>query len=220
MTDRKYLSAAEMAAVQRQLVHYSQVYPDSDFLDHSLQYAQSGGTFTAVNAAKIEEALARWAERITAPAYDPDRVPPGLDEHIWQLALHYQQAMEARGWPCLSRRVIYAEIGRVTARDGLRGNHAPWRDGKDGPGWYRMMRDVITAWCEEYTAANALASPWAHEQLARPGEVARIAGYLKDQAMAALLDGAARPVPPARPSPSRRAAVKAYIASRTGKRQA
>lgn len=213
MSAAPYLDAAAVLALQERLREYSETYPDSEFLDSSYAYVQAGRPVSRKNAAMIEDALANWARRLRGPSWDPDRCPPGTDPHIWKLATHYRDAMEGCGWTVPSRRLIYAEIRRVIERDRLRENCAPWRDEPDAPGWYRMLRDVITLFCEEYTAVNALAAWYAHEQLSRPGEVAAITGRLKDQAKAARLEAVARPVRAGTPSAARRAAVRAHIAA-------
>lgn len=133
MSQSRYLSLAEMNALQRRLLEYSQAYPDSDFLDSSLAFADSGRVFTRENAAKIADALANWERRLNAPSYDPDRCPPGRDPLTWDLATWYRDRTEAAGWPCMSRRIIYSEIARVLDRDKLRGNYSPWRDEPGAP---------------------------------------------------------------------------------------
>lgn len=214
MSSSRYLTTPEMNDLKRRLRDYSATYPDSDFLDNSLSYADSGHVFTRENAAKIDDALRSWETRLNAPSYDPDRPPPGRDPHIWKLATLYRTLIEQAGWHCMSRRVIYAELARVIGRDKLRDDYAPWRDEPDAPGWYRMMTDVITAFVSDYTSFNAIATWYAHEQLAQPGEVTRVIGYLRDQAKLAVFDDRAVPASTRVPSAERRAQVRAYIQER------
>lgn len=218
MSTTKYLSLAEMNEIQRRLREYGMTYPDSEFLDGSLAYADSGRVFTRDNAVKIDDALVNWQRRLNSPSWDPDRVPAGRDPLVWQLATIYRDEVEAAGWTCMSRRIIYAELTRVIDRDKLREDCSPWRDETGEPGWYRMLRDVIVFFVREYTDANAIATWYAHEQLARPGEAAGIISYLRDQARLSRFDDHATPVNQRETTAERRARVKAYIDARKATR--
>lgn len=210
----RYLTPAENTDLQRRLRRYAEVYPDSDFLDHACQYVDSGNMLTRENAAKIDDALRHWEERLRSPSYDPDRCPPGYDPLVWKLTSLYRTQVEAQGWRCPGLRLIYAEIARVIERDGLRENYQPWRDRLGEPGWYRMMTDVITRFVLDDVEETG--SWYAHQALAQPGAVTGIIGYLIDQAKNAMLDAHARPANMQLPTQERRAAVKAYIAAVKG----
>lgn len=210
--DNRYLTPAETAVLQRRLQAYSEVYPDSDFLDTACEYVNSGKPFAREHAVKVEEALRSWQQRLNSASYDPGRIPHGYDPLVWQLATLYRTQLEDQGCRCPGRRIIYAEISRVIERDNLRENYAPWRDEPGEPGWYRMMTAVITQFIlEDVEAAH---SWYAHEAFAQPGAVTGIISYLIDQAMNARFDAHARVANMSLPSPERRVAVKAYIAAR------
>jgi len=212
MTAGRYLRPAEMDAFRLRLASYASTYPDSDFLDNARSYAGSGRIFTRENAAKVDDALRSWETRLNAPRFDPGRCPPGLDEHTWQLAVLLRERIELSGWPCKSLRIAYAELGRLIARDGLRQDHAPWRDDPGAPGWHRMLAAVIIHYTDhEVSEQNAW---YAAEDLAQPGTVARIRGYLADQAKLGVLDQHAQPANTRVPTPERRAQVASYIQSR------
>lgn len=212
MTAGRYLSAAEMDGYRRRLRDYAQAYADSDFLDNAADYAESGHAFTRGNAAKVDDALRSWQARLNAPSFDPDRPPPGSDPLIWKLATLFRDLTGQRGLRCKSRRAIYAELARVTARDKLRENHDPWHDQPDAPGWYRMLGDVITHFLRyEASERNAW---YAAEDLAQPGTVTRIAGYLQDQAKTAAFDGRAEPANTRVPAAGRKAQVRKFIQER------
>ena len=90
----------------------------------------------------------------------------------------------------------------------------PVGDEPGAPGWYRMMTSVITAFVSDFTSANAIATWYAHEQLAQPGEVTRIIAWLRDQAKLAAFDDHAEPANTRTPTAGRRAQVRAYIQGR------
>ena len=128
----------------------------------------------------------------------------------------FRARIEGSGWRCRSRRAVYAELGRIIGRDRLRESHAPWADCDGEPGWYRMLAAVII----HYTGHEV--SEWnswyAHEDLAQPGTVTRIAGYLKDQAAQEALPGRAQPANTRPPTPERRARVRAFLENRKARR--
>lgn len=216
MTASRYLSPAENDDLHRRLRDYASTYPDSDFLDSSLAYADSGHTFTRENAAKIDDALANWQRRLNSATYNPDRAPFGYDPLIWQLATRYRQLIEDEGLHCPSRRFIYSEINRAVSRDSLREHYAPWRDEPGEPGWYRMMTRVITHFVAH--EVNEHTAWYAHEDLAQPGTVARIAGYLKDQDRISRFDAHAKPENLRQPTREARGKVRDFIAARKAAR--
>lgn len=202
----------------RRLAEYAEVYPDSNFLDEMHAWGnESGMQFSVPQAEAIENALAGWHRRVNGAVFDPDRCPPGYVKEIWQLAGFFRDTMEAYGLPGQGRKVICAELARVIRRDRLDQDYAPWRDEPGGPGWVRMLTEVIRLFADENQDTRY---PYRlHQDIAQPGVIRSLNDWLIDQEKLNLLielgqKGALHAASTPPPAPERRLAVRAWIAGR------